>query len=165
MYYFFLLNDCAQGGLLTRSPDREEAVDFSTGVVDDLFTLVAADNAEGSGKKANFSAYLGVFAPSAWALVAAMFVAISIVYAAMGQHTLKDTLINFIAGLRLSFLAALQLQNEEGEEISPDLVISSRSFFLTVNLSFFFFFAAYSSDLTAAMTAGQNEDAIASFQV
>ncbi len=164
---------------LGMSRERAEVVDFGYSVYAVVITVLVSADTDGR-RSLNFWAYVNIFGLEVWISIAAAVLLSALATAqvmATGdghgrrkERSILDFLKRFSTALLSSFLSLIQQSCDEldekcgqGPRDDPS-VVSARVAFFTSNLSFFFLFALYTSDLTATMTTGIPAHEIASFK-
>ncbi len=147
------------GASLTITAQRSEAIDFSVGLVDDIFSLLMINPAVSGNQKPQIDliVYLTVYSKETWLAILAVAMSFSIVYTIIANQ-IKTKLGSiylqtkcFIAGTHNFFLSLIQRNSETGEKMD---YAAEKLLLITISMVTFLLFSFYGGDLTATMTAG-----------
>ena len=153
---------------MVMSTEREEAIDFSLAAKDGIITVLKAVDSDNAAGKLNFLAYVKIFDLSAWIGLAVICLLTSAcVLASLMTMGARNFWAALICGFDSTFMSLIQ-QTSDFQHVCAQEAdgqpLANRMLFVITNLCFLMVFAFYTSDLTAAMTAGVPEDKIHSFQ-
>ena len=138
---------------------RQEVVDFTLPVLEDLQTFIAK---ESSGKAINYTVYFEIFLPQAWILVCISFVSMTFIFYFL---TLMDKRqANTIHEVLLSIAASGRQLIQRPQDISRFTYVGARMTLLIFALHSYVLFAYYTCNLKAAMTSTAPRIGISSFE-
>ncbi len=151
---------------LTMTHERSEAIDYTVGLIEDVFSLLFVNQA-GSSREIDLMVFLTVFSKAAWATILAVATFSAVAYMIFSNWTKLGNVLayhyakHFIVGLYLFFLSLIQRNSDTGVGMQ---YAGQKLLLLTISLVSFVLFSLYGGDLTATMTAGVKAPSLRSFQ-
>ncbi len=157
-----LLDMCSAG--MTLTTQRETAIDFTMGVVEDKTTLIVGKSSLTSRAPLNVWGFMTIFPIHIWLLTLGVLLVSGAYYTVQGKLFDDEAWhLGFMDGFGLAYVATIQLGYHD--ELRIFKLMSSKIWFCTVSVFAIIMFAFYTSDLTAFMTSGNPASGLMSFQV
>ncbi len=147
-------------------PSRFEMIDYSAVVYKDILTVILK-NKESVRTSINMWVFIDVFPKIAWLLIILLIFTTSLLFAKVILNQRKSENFGLILCKQLisTMMHCIQQSNDEtSKEENVKNILPFRMLFFVSNFTFFLLFTAYTSDLTASMTAGGASHGISSFQ-
>ena len=138
---------------------REEVVDFTLPVLEDLQTFIAK---ESSGKAINYTVYLEIFMPQAWMMVCISFALMSFIFSFFGLSYNKEH-TTVIHEIFFGVAATGRQLIQRPLDMSRFTHIGARITLFVFALHSYVLFAYYTCNLKAAMTSTTPTMGISSF--
>ena len=139
---------------------REEVVDFTLPVLEDLQTFIAL---ESNGKLMDYTVYINIFMPDTWVMVCISFAMMSFILHFLRHVSLQKQAYSvgeFLSSIAASGRQLIQLPQELGYFNH----IGARMTLLVFAIYSYVLYTLYTSDLTAAMTSTAPSLGISSFE-
>ncbi len=155
------------GASLTITNERSEAIDFTLGLVEDVFSLFIV-NPELVDRRSEIDlvVFLTIYTKEAWLATLAAAMASAFVYMSLHKWTRPQVTTAwsltklFLAGMHEFFLSLIQKKSS----LSKMVCKGERLLLLTTSIGSFFLLTCYEGDVTATMTAGTRAPSLRSFQ-
>ena len=139
---------------------REEAVDFTLPVLEDLQTFIAK---ESSGKAIDYTVYFEIFMPQAWLMVCISFASMSFILYFFNLMNKRHQ-----ANIVCEVLSSIAASGRQLIQLPPDNIsfthVGTRMTLLVFALHSYVLFTYYTCNLTAAMTSTAPSTGISSFE-
>ncbi len=154
---------------LSITTSRFKVIDYSVTLYDDILTLIMASK-ENVRDTVNIWVFIKVFPSFAWFVILCIILVTALIASKIEFNLKSEDNFLFLLCMKLisTTMNLIQLSDgdtdiQEGKK-NGSMLFTFRILFLVSSFSFYFMFAAYTSDLTASMTAGKGSQQITNFQ-